>query len=174
MPAQSRPHRPRWPGSFLLRGACLRVHPSQQKQPNNSPRGRASLAAGLRGCAARNSGPFLPPGRCWPTSHTPHSEKSCSRWAPSPQPRPGVTGGPTSLHRHRRGAANPTHPLRRGDVHGGCAFSEEGKEAARRFGWGRSSENPVLVYIQAEDSEADDALGFYARSPRGPLDTARV
>lgn len=32
----------------------------------------------------------------------------------------------------------------------------------------------MLVYIRAEDSEADDALGFYARSQRCPLDTARV
>lgn len=28
----------------------------------------------------------------------------------------------------------------------GCAFSEEGKEAARRFGWGRSAENPGACF----------------------------
>lgn len=42
----------------------------------------------------------------------------------------------------------------------GCAFSEKGKEATRRFALGRSAENPVLVYVRAEDNEVDDALGF--------------
>lgn len=85
----------------------------------------------------------------------PIPEKSFSRWAPSPQPRPAVTATAAAAEVQQ---AAPTHSA--AVTRAGRAFAELGKEAARCPGWGRSAEDPVLVYVRAVETEAGDALGF--------------